>query len=377
MKTFRYILLIILTSNSIFSQDKFLAELKNLTEKKEYKTIINEFSTKENDYSAESLYYIGQAFYMLEDDNNCVKFMNLAIAKNPKDSKAYFILGSTQNYMQKYDDAVKSFESAISINPEDGKFYSGLGDSYYNQNKLELALNAYISASKQKNAEGRAFSMIAQIYSEQKNNEKALESFYIAKTKVSKDSNSYINALFNIGLFETLKGNYDNAENTYKELIKLSPNDFHSYAKLVQIYYHKKEYEKAKPFKEKLYTEYKNGNLKDNLKDMFCFDQFKWNNKLIQAFERFQENSKDIFNKHIFYVINEKDEIEFKIQTEFSPISLEQGGAKYLLCMSKGNAHFTYNVGFNDDLNYENLKKSVIDILEDKIKPAASSRPSK
>lgn len=377
MKKLKLILLLILSNYTFFAQDKFLPELKSLTEKQDYKKIIDEYSSKKNDYSAESLYYIGQAFYMLEDDNNCVKFMNLSITENPKDSKPYFILGSTQNYMKKYEDAIKSFESAIKINPKDSKFYSGLGDSYYNLNKNELALNSYINATKQTNASDREFSMVAQIYSELKNDAKALEAFYVAKSKISKESNSYINALFNIGILEVKKENYENAENAFLELIKLSPNDFHSYAKLIQIYYHKKEYEKAKPYKSKLYIEYKNGNLKDNLKDMFCFDQFKWNNKLIQAYERYQETSEDIFKKHIFYVVNEKDEIDYRIQTEFSPISVEQGYEKYVLCATKGNEHFTYGIGFNDNLKYEDLKKSVIQILEDKIKPVASSRPAK
>ena len=371
------ILLFILSNISIFAQDKFITELKNLTEKKEYKKIIDEYSTKNNDYSAESLYQIGQAFYMLEDDNNCVKFMNLAIVKNPNDSKPYFILGSTQNYMKKYDDAIKSFESAIKIDSAESKFYCRLADSYYAQNKIELALNSYLNATKQQNAENREFSMVAQLYSEMKNDAKALEAFYIAKSKIDKESDSYINALFNIGLLETKNDNYEKSEIAYLELIKLSPNDFHSFAKLIQIYYHKKEYEKANPLKEKLYSEYKKGNLKDNLKDMFCYDQFNWNNKLIQCFERFQETSKDIFKKHIFYVVNEKDEIDYRIQTEFSPISVEQGYEKYVLCASKGNEHYTYGIGFNDNLKYEDLKQSVIQILEDKIKPVASSRPNK
>ena len=53
------------------------------------------------------------------------------------------------------------------------------------------------------------------------------------------------------------------------------------------------------------------------------------------------------------------------------------GGAKYLLCRSKGSSHSTYNIGFNDNFKYDDLKKSVIDILEGKYKPTASSQPGK
>jgi hypothetical protein len=110
---------------------------------------------------------------------------------------------------------------------------------------------------------------------------------------------------------------------------------------------------------------------------MFCYDQFIWKDKLIQVYERYQEGSEDIYNKHLFYVVNQDDKIEYRIQTEYSAISLEQGGSKYLLCRTKGDTHSTYNIGFNDNFEYDELKKSVIDILDEKVEPAASSRSSK
>jgi len=364
-------------SLTIFAQDKTTEDIKTLSDNKQYDKIIEQHASKSKDYSAKSLYYIGLAYYMKEDDNNCIKFMNLSIDKDPKDPAQFYIKASTLNYMQKYEEAIKSFQSAINLKSDDAEFYSGLGDSYYNIEKLDLALESYKKATEQKDCPDRPYSFVAQIYSDQKNNDKALEAFYIAKSKIDKNSNSYINALFNIGLLESLKGNYDKAEPAFVELLQLDPKDYHSYAKLIQIYYHKKEYEKAKPYKDKLYEAHKKGQLKDNLKDMFCFDQFKWNDKLIQAFERFEEGSKDIYNKHVFYVVNQDDKIEYRIQTEYSPISVEQGGSKYLLCRTKGDTHSTFNIGFNDNFKYDDLKKSVIDVLEEKIKPTATSKPTK
>lgn len=108
---------------------------------------------------------------------------------------------------------------------------------------------------------------------------------------------------------------------------------------------------------------------------MYCFDQFSWKDKQIQAFERFEEGpSKDIYMKHLFYVVDKNDHIEFRIQTEYSPVSVENGGAKYLLCMTKGNKHYTYKIGFNDDFDYDDMKKSVIDVLDGKLKPVAGSQ---
>ena len=365
-------------SLTIFAQDKITDELKNLSDNKQYDKIIEQHASKSKDYSAKSLYYIGLAYYMKEDDNNCIKFMDLSIDKDAKDPAPHYIKASTLNYMDKYNEAIKCFQTAISLKPDDAEFYSGLGDSYYQLEKNDLALEAYKKATEQKKCPDRPYSMIAQIYSDLKENDKALEAFYTARSRISKESNSYINALFNIGLLESLKGNYDKAEPAFVELLQLDPTDYHSHAKLIQIYYHRKEYDKAKPYKDKLYEAHKKGVLKENLTDMFCFDQFKWKDKLVQAYERFEEGTKkDIYNKHLFYIVDQDDKIEFRIQTEYSPISVEQGGAKYLLCMTKGNEHSTFNIGFNDNFKYDDLKKAVIDILEGKVKPTATSKPTK
>jgi hypothetical protein len=49
--------------------------------------------------------------------------------------------------------------------------------------------------------------MIPQIYAELNQPDKALLAFYKSKESISKDSDSYINALYNIGLYEYLNKN--------------------------------------------------------------------------------------------------------------------------------------------------------------------------
>lgn len=360
---------ILLSSLTGLAQDTITEELKTLSSKNEHDKIIEQYARKSEDYTAKSLYYIGIAYYIKEDDTNCLKYMDRSIDKDAGDPLPYYVKAATLNYMGKYSEAVKAFESAIALKADDAKFYGGLGDSYYHLEKYDAALVNYKKATTLPNCSDRAYSMIAQTYSELKENDKALDAFYLAKTKISKESSSYINALFNIGLLESLKGNYDSAELAFTELLQLKPDDYHSYAKLIQIYYARKEYNKAKPYKDKIYDAYKNGQLKGNLKDMFCFDQFKWNGYLVQVFERYENEDKgDIYNKHIFYVVDNKDKIVLRVQTEFSPISLELGGPKYLLCATKGTTHYNPVIGFNDDFNYDNLKAEAIKLFEEYVK---------
>jgi hypothetical protein len=115
-------------------------------------------------------------------------------------------------------------------------------------------------------------------------------------------------------------------------VIQSDSSDFRAYAKLIQVYYHNK----AKAYRTSLYDAHNQGLLKENMQDMFYFDQFKWKGKSIQAFERYEEGPKQrIFNKQIRYVLDSIGNVAFTIQTEYSPISVEMGGPEYILCGSQ------------------------------------------
>ena len=111
---------------------------------------------------------------------------------------------------------------------------------------------------------------------------------------------------------------------------------------------------------------------------MFCIDQFKWKDKLVQVFERYQSGSSEkIYEKHRFYVVGEDDKVEFKVQTEYSAVAVEMGFEPYVLCASAKDYHATYGIGFTDNSSYEDIKAAVMQVLEEKIQPVASSRPGK
>lgn len=369
-----FTLLLALSSLFSYSQSELTNNLQALYENKQYNEIIKVHSEKVQDYSAKEIYYVAMAYYMKSDDNNCLELINLSIEKDGKDSDAFYIKGMTLYYLQEFEKAIESFEKAIELDESISEYHSGLGDSYYKLGQLDKALISFKKATEKKNPIDRPFTVIPQIYASKKDAVNALKSFYIAKNNISKESSSYNTALFNIGLYEVLNKNYNKAEAPLKELIELDSNDFHAYSKLIQVYYGKREYDKAEPFKSKLYAAYKQGKLKDNLENMFCFDQFDWNDKLIQVFERFKEPKGELYYKHLFYVMNKKGEIEYRIQTENSTISQELGGPKYAVGMTRNETHSTF--GFiEENFKYEDLKSFVLKILNEKIKPSASSRP--
>ncbi|WP_436490295.1 tetratricopeptide repeat protein [Chitinophaga sp. ARDCPP14] len=360
---------------SSFAQDTTLPSLQKLTTDKQFDAIIAQYAPAQEHLSAAALYYVGYAYFMKQQDDSCLKFMDLSIDRNANDHRAYFIKGSTLNYMQQFDQSIKCFKAAIALKPDTAEYYSGLGDAYYNLHLYESALENYKTATEKKAPGERPFLMVPQVYFNLHQESKALEALYNNTSKLPHGSEGYTKSWFNIGQIESLSGNYDKAETAFLAVIKSDSSDFHAYAKLIQVYYHNKTYEKAKFYRASLYDAHKQGLLKENMEDMFCFDQFKWKGKSIQAFERYEEGPKQgIFNKQIFYVLDSIGNVDFTIQTEYSPISVEMGGPKYILCGSQGGTHLNYGIGFNDNFKYDDLKNAVVNILEKKYKTVAESK---
>ena len=356
---------LILSSLITLAQDKTAAILKDLCDKKQYKTATSQYASNSKELSAEALYYVGLAYYFQEDDNNCLNFLNLSIQKNPKDPRPYYIKGFELNYVLKYTEALACFSTAISLNPKEADYYIGMADSYSSLKKFDEAIANYKKATQQKNCSSRAFIAIPQIYMGLKNEKKALEAYYVAKAGVAKTSDDYSHILSNIGILESKMNNEVKAEQSFLEMITLYPNDFDPYTKLIQVYYKMRDYDKAKPYKEKLYEAHKKGLLVGDLADKFCIEQFPWKDKTVSVYERFEEGAKkDIYEKHIFYVSNAEYKVELKVQTEYSPISIELGGPEFLLCAYKGDSHYNSGVGFSADPKYQHLRAAALEFIE-------------
>ncbi|MDR2221688.1 MAG: tetratricopeptide repeat protein [Flavobacteriaceae bacterium] len=366
MKTIVTTLLLSGTVFTAFAQDSIEAKLVLLSEENKFKEIAETYFNNLDKLSAQSLYFIANAHYMLENDQECLKYLNLSIEKDNSKSASYFLKGNTLNYIGQYTEAIEAFNEALKLDPDDALFYSGIGDSYSQLNQYQQAVDAYSQATKIEGCPTRSFYMLGQLYVNLQNNDKALEAYYVTKSKIDSQSPYYIDTMFNIGLLELLVKNYKKAKSVFEEIIKVSPADHHSYAKLTQIYYHNEQYEEAVPLKEVLYKAFKEGKLVNtDLEDMFCIDQYTWNNKKIMAFERYEEGEKNsIYYKHLFYVLDDAGELLLRVQSEYSPFAAQTSDVKYLLCASKDSTHYNSGIGLKKNYAYKDLKALAIKMFE-------------
>ncbi len=367
MKRIHYLYLFFLLCGSlVYAQDTLGEEIEQAYVLEKYDEVISKYAQDIEGYSSKALYYVGMAYYMKEDDPNCLKFMDLALKEDENNADAYFIKGKVTTYSEKFNEAIPLIQKAIQLDSTNTHYYSALGDVYSSIQDYGKAMDAYQTSVKRENPSERAFAMIPQIYAKTNQPEKALEAFYQSKDNVTRDSQSYITALYNIGLYEFLNQNYDKAESAYLELLEVTPLDYHAISKLIQVYYGKKEYDKAAPLKKKMYDAQKEGLMEGYLRDMFCFDQFRWNDQLVQVFERYEEGDGELYYKHLFYLLDENNNIQLKIQSENSPFAIQMDEAKYVLGTDYEGTHYNWGIWFQEDFEYEDMKKAVIYVLDNK-----------
>ena len=351
-----------------FGQDKSMTEIQSAYENENFELIISTYAKEDENYSALDYFYIGMAYYINEDDENCLKYMKLSIEKDSLEPAAHFMKGVTQSFLGDFENAIPSLNKAIELDSTSSNYYSALGDALFNNKNYIDAVEAYKTSINKENPTERSFAMLAQSYLALNDSINALKYLYVAKDNISPTNDSYLNTLYNIGLFEYFNKNYESAEKAYKELLRISPDDFLTYSKLIQVYYGVKDYDKAEPYRQKLYQAQSNKKLEGYLGDMFCFDQFYWNGKLVQAFERYETGDTKLYYKRLFFLIDDKGEIVVKIQSENSPIAIQLKEAKYVLGTDFKGTHYNWNIWYDEDFKYEDMKKGVIYILDNELK---------
>jgi len=380
-QTMNKLLTILITFFVTFSYGQVdLADSFNqLFKEEKYDNIIKYKPKKNEDLSAKALYYKGMAHYMKSEDDDAMRYIDLAIEKGPVDFDMFYYKGMLLFYANKFNESLPYFEKAITLLPEEPDFYAGKGEAYYSLGNKDSAIVYFEKASEFPNCKTRVFLLMGEIYLDLKNNENALTAYKTALGQLSQVDDSYQNCLFNLGLIQHLTGRLSEAKETFEKHISVYPTDYYAMAKLIQVYYSLSEFEMALLYKEKLYAAHKTNKLDIGMKEMFCFDQFIWNGKRVMAFENFDEPDDFMFVKHHFFIMDDNGEIAYQIDSE-SSVAIRINGSKnkYVLCLVKDQSHFTYwQYIFNDNYKYPELKNAVLDILNEKVKPSASFIPGK
>ncbi|PCJ64905.1 MAG: hypothetical protein COA58_11580 [Bacteroidetes bacterium] len=336
------------------------------------------FASKSEELSKNQLYYVGYAFFQLENDKKAIEMYDKAIAKGLDDDYIYLYKGLSLRYDRQYAKAIEVFKIAIEKNPKGQKNYTELANTFYYQKNHDSALVYFYKARELEFELGDPYFKIPNIYHIQQDFKKALDEYYISASLINKADPSYIEILKSIGLLEyTDTKNYINSIKAYTEVLSIVPKEYNLYAKLIKAYYANENYTKGDSIFDILKTQYKNKQLPGDMMNIRgeTVDEFIWNDQRVSVMKYYKTPTEFAEPIYQFFLIDKSNtKVERKILTEKTGSMID--GTKHVLCgIDKAtNTHYTYPIGWEtDDIDYKKLKEYVILILNDEMKSQASS----
>jgi len=189
--------------------------------------------------------------------------------------------------------------------------------------------------------------------------------------------------LFNGGMAAFMSKDFATAEKLWKSLTELDPDDWQARAKLIQAYQALGDLKARDDQRRKLLDLRKSGRSEDLKKlDFYCREQFEAAGKKLMVFEHFELKGERAL-RYVFSVLDDSGEGEaFRISLGSydltNAVAARTGGLK------KGErlfhldgyykwGHATYGF-FTPEPSYDEVRKIVIGVLEEKIQPQSQSR---
>lgn len=352
--------------------------LEELYNKSDYKSLI-EYEAKADELSNKDLFYVGYAFFQLENDKKAVEMYDKAIEKGLDDDIIYLYKGLSLRYDKQFDKAIESFKLAVNRNPNGQKNYTELANCFYLQSQYDSALVYFYKARELEFEHGDPYFKIPLIHHIQEDYEKALDEYRLSAALIDKTDPVYVKLQASIGQLEyAVYENYEKAIGAYSKAISQAPTNYDLYPKLIKAYYANEDYDEGNDLFEIMKKEYENGGLPDTYQKYgnAPIAEFDWNGQTVSVFKYFKEPTETLDLMYKIYLLSKDGKsVERTLMTE-KTLQFEEDGPKHLLCeRGKAGEHHTYPYGWStDQIDFPGLKKAVIAVLNKKTSPAASSK---
>ncbi len=333
MKKF-FIIILIIFSSGIFAQK--IEKLFNEGKFEELTTFEKESST----FTGEELYYLGFAFFRLENDEKAIEYYNKALQKGFDNALVYYHIGLSQMYQKKYDEAVKSINIGLESHP--------LAEFYFEKIRIYSIKEDPVSQEK---------------------------TFLEALQKSGEKDSWYVKIVLFAGGFYYGKKDYKKSEKIYKDAILSLPKEYELYIKLIKSLNVQNKFSEADSYFEKMRALYEKKELsEDEMKfKNLNVDQFNWKNQVVNIHKYFDKPKEMLQPLYVLYLINENgDKVERKFKIE-KTLQMEKADPEFVICEETKDGHSTYPIGFKDEnFTLEDLRKEITNILNNKYNIAAS-----
>jgi tetratricopeptide (TPR) repeat protein len=190
--------------------------------------------------------------------------------------------------------------------------------------------------------------------------------------------------LFNGGLAAYQSKDFETAASLWQHLTKVDASDWHARAKLIQAYQALGKLPERDAARAELFKKWQSGENAELSKQFeYCREQFEVNKYKVMAFEYFELKG-DRALRYVFSILNESgDDEDFRISLgsyeldnaiwrETTKPEPKPGERLFHLDGYFKWGHATYGM-FAREPSYEEMRSSVVKILEDKVKPVSTS----
>lgn len=337
MKKIFTIVLIAFTTLFCFAQDNdFINETYELFDQQgQYDSIINSIKeTDESFYSAAEYFYLGLAYFRLENDVEAQKYLKKAILKAPDFYRPYYYLAGSYFYTENFSEAVNNYLKCIELNKKESKSYQMLGVIYEKQGNYQKALDYY-----------------SQFYKIEKSPDAAYSMAYI--------------------LYEMKE--YEKAKPYVEEYLQSNQESFSMTNLMIIILYSNEEYEKAKKYEEQLRQIWKKSTDEYIKKQaFFIINSFSYDKYEIDVYEKFDISGDFYYPLTCNITLNGM--VLKTVNLEYDSITAEFG-TPYLIGIDELNPkkHITTNIGFSKYPKFTEFIKYVKLAIDNQLDIAASS----
>lgn len=375
MKLFSVLLVLSSMSGILFSQS--IPDLYYL----EDFAAISKLNVPIDSMTSEECFMSGYAFYRLDEDMKAIEYYNAAIDKGYNKSDVYLYRGLSYRYANDLEKSLKDIQIGVDSNPNRQRYLFELGIAYLYLERIDEALSTLKLAREKDYELGDPYYYYPYIFQYQEKYAEALEEYKISAKLIDKSDPYYVDILKETGVLEySLSKDFNAAREAYEEAISIvdDTTGFKLYSKLIKCYNGLEEYSTADSLWTKMKQAFDDKKLPYELMEegQVAIDEFTWNDRRIISFKTFVNPEELLDEIYRAYLLNEEgDGIDTKFMTE-KTFSIGGDAPTHLFCSRiKDETHFTYPIGWeSDNIDYKSFKKFVLDALDKKLEPSASSK---
>jgi len=199
--------------------------------------------------TVEGAYFAGRVSDLLDETGRAQQYMERVKQARPDDIEVHSLLASIYDRQRNFERAIMSYEKVLSMDSSRDKAYYGLGMVYVKMRQYERALPLLEKAIGLNPNYEDAYYYIGSAYQEASKFDKAAEAY--AKYLEFKPENIW-EVYYRLGVCYSELGQFDKAILNFEEAIKEKPQEVRIVYELAQSYEKSKQYDKAEETYKKI-----------------------------------------------------------------------------------------------------------------------------